>query len=247
MGDVRHNIPVFNTEERPWVTTGGRNWRDVIARGFTGNDRELYDIFAKNASSGDWTLSGIQRALKLNPGDAAALYERAQQYAYENGLQIPLLPSTPKPVNGIDYYNYGYGGEQQLTPDLNIGTVGGTPWKYNSIPNYLGNTDVPPEELASGGRPAPRGGLDGIHADPVIKRYLKGGGGGQDDDIPAMLSSNEYIVDADVVAALGDGNPDAGAKKLDQMRANIRRHKRSASPNSIPPKAKNPEQYLKGK
>ena len=86
-----------------------------------------------------------------------------------------------------------------------------------------------------------------IHADPVIKRYLRGGGGGQEDDIPAQLSAGEYVMDADVVAALGDGNPEAGARKLDKMRENIRTHKRSASAKKIPPKAKKPEQYLKGK
>jgi len=54
------------------------------------------------------------------------------------------------------------------------------------------------------------------------------------------------MMDADTVSALGDGNTDAGAKKLDQMRQNIRAHKRAAPKNKIPPKAKNPEAYLKG-
>ena len=91
------------------------------------------------------------------------------------------------------------------------------------------------------------GGLTDIQKDPVIHRYIKGGmSGGQDDNVNAMLSDGEYVMDADVVAALGDGNSDEGARKLDKMRENIRRHKRSASPKSIPPKAKNPEQYLKG-
>lgn len=74
--------------------------------------------------------------------------------------------------------------------------------------------------------------------------YLEGGSGGQDDDIHARLSPGEYVIDADVVSALGDGNNKAGAKKLDKMRENIRRHKRKAKPNAIPPKAKRPEQYF---
>ena len=53
-------------------------------------------------------------------------------------------------------------------------------------------------------------------------------------------------MDADVVAALGDGNTDAGAAKLDAMRENIRKHKRSAPPSKIPPKAKPVKAYLKG-
>jgi hypothetical protein len=54
------------------------------------------------------------------------------------------------------------------------------------------------------------------------------------------------VIDAESVAALGDGNNAAGAKKLDAMRHNIRKHKRGGPLSSIPPKAKRPEQYLKG-
>lgn len=76
--------------------------------------------------------------------------------------------------------------------------------------------------------------------------YARGGTAGQDDKVPAMLSHGEYVFDADTVAALGDGNNEAGAGALDRMRENIRRHKRSAPVSKIPPKAKAPEQYLKG-
>lgn len=75
---------------------------------------------------------------------------------------------------------------------------------------------------------------------------LRGGTSGQADQINARLSDGEYVFDADVVAALGDGNTEAGARKLDQMREQVRRHKRGASHKSIPPAAKNPMQYMKG-
>lgn len=77
-------------------------------------------------------------------------------------------------------------------------------------------------------------------------RLVQGGTGGQDDAVNARLSDGEYVFDADAVAALGDGNTEAGAAKLDKMRENIRAHKRSASPKKIPPKAKSLEQYLRG-
>ena len=51
------------------------------------------------------------------------------------------------------------------------------------------------------------------------------GAGGRADNIPANLSENEYVIDAETVALLGDGNPEAGARKLDEMREQIRRHK----------------------
>lgn len=77
--------------------------------------------------------------------------------------------------------------------------------------------------------------------------YLAGGSTGQADDVNANLSHGEYVFDADVVAALGDGNSEAGARKLDEMRERIRRHKRSAPANKIPPQAKDPMKYLGGK
>jgi hypothetical protein len=76
--------------------------------------------------------------------------------------------------------------------------------------------------------------------------YVQGAGGGQDDLIPAQLADGEYVFDAEIVAALGDGSNKEGAKKLDAMREAIRKHKRSGPLNTIPPKAKSPLAYLKG-
>lgn len=70
--------------------------------------------------------------------------------------------------------------------------------------------------------------------------------GGQDDVVPVAAAGGEYVMDADSVSALGDGNTEAGAAKLDQMRQNLRKHKRSAPSNKIPPKARSPLSYVKG-
>lgn len=76
--------------------------------------------------------------------------------------------------------------------------------------------------------------------------FVRGGTQGQADKVRALLSDGEYVVDSDVVSALGDGNNEAGARQLDRMRHNVRKHKRSAPPTKIPPKAKAPTQYMKG-
>ncbi len=70
---------------------------------------------------------------------------------------------------------------------------------------------------------------------------------GQSDKIDARLSGGEYIMDADIVSALGDGNTEAGAEQLDRMREAIREHKRSAPKGKIPPRAKSPLEYMKGR
>lgn len=97
------------------------------------------------------------------------------------------------------------------------------------------------QRFAKGG--APRGGLGmvGSHQGLVL-----GETGGQEDAVNARIADGEYIFDADTVAALGDGNTIAGAKKLDVMREEIRKHKRSAPASKIPPKAKNTKAYMKG-
>ena len=74
--------------------------------------------------------------------------------------------------------------------------------------------------------------------------YVKGKGDGQSDDIPAMLADGEYVFDADTVASLGNGSSDAGAKLLDHFRESLRKHKRSAPVDKIPPLA-SPLLYMK--
>ena len=81
----------------------------------------------------------------------------------------------------------------------------------------------------------------------AMGRYVKGGGTGVSDSIPAKLSDGEYVIDAQTVSMLGDGSSDAGAKKLDVMRENIRKHKGAAlSQGKFAPNAKAPLSYIKG-
>lgn len=76
-------------------------------------------------------------------------------------------------------------------------------------------------------------------------QHVTGHGGGQSDKVDARLSPGEYVMDADVVSALGDGDTTAGSKALDVMRNNIRSHKRGAPANKIPPMAKPAMAYLR--
>lgn len=77
-------------------------------------------------------------------------------------------------------------------------------------------------------------------------RYVRGGGTGTSDSIPAKLSDGEYVIDAQTVSMLGDGSSDAGAKKLDMMREQIRRQKGSSlAKGKFAPNAKSPLSYIK--
>jgi hypothetical protein len=80
-----------------------------------------------------------------------------------------------------------------------------------------------------------------------LSRYVEGGGTGRSDSIDAKLSDGEYVIDSETVALLGDGSSKAGAQRLDQFRANIRKQKGKAlSQGKISPDAHSPDRYLMG-
>lgn len=84
------------------------------------------------------------------------------------------------------------------------------------------------------------------HGGP-LSNLAKGSGSGRDDTINARLSDGEYVMDAETVALLGDGSTDAGAKRLDEMRKQIRMQKgKNLAKGKISPDAKSPLAYLKG-
>jgi len=78
----------------------------------------------------------------------------------------------------------------------------------------------------------------------IGNRYVKGDGDGTSDSVPAMLASGEFVIPADVVSGLGNGDNDAGAMVLDEFMEIIRSHKRSARPDDLPPDSKGPLSYL---
>lgn len=79
--------------------------------------------------------------------------------------------------------------------------------------------------------------------------YLRGATGGMADELdttidgeqPAKLSHGEFVVPADVVSHLGDGNSEAGAKKLYEMMDKVRRARTGKKDQAPPIKA---EKYM---
>ncbi len=56
-------------------------------------------------------------------------------------------------------------------------------------------------------KPLARGGL-------ASSGLIQGPGGGQDDRVPMTIPADSYVIPADVVSGLGDGNPTEGAQRL---------------------------------
>lgn len=107
---------------------------------------------------------------------------------------------------------------------------------YSSAPT----TSAPaPTGMAAGGLTAAHG------------RYLQGSTDGMADELPssidgkdpAALSHGEFVVPADVVSHLGNGNSDAGAKKLYQMMDRIREARTGTKKQG---KQINPDKFMPG-
>jgi hypothetical protein len=115
----------------------------------------------------------------------------------------------------IDYYNYGYKPEVQ----------------------YYGPDQTQDQQQQQPVVAAARGG--------PLSSAVTGPGTGRSDSIDAKLSDGEYVLDATTVSLLGDGSSKAGAKKLDQMRKNIWKHKgQGMAKGNFGPDAKAPEEYM---
>jgi hypothetical protein len=68
---------------------------------------------------------------------------------------------------------------------------------------------------------------------------------GGSNPVPAKIADGEYVFPAAFVSALGGGDNKRGAEILDGLRTKLRAHKRGAPLDKIPPKAKDPIDYIK--
>lgn len=81
-----------------------------------------------------------------------------------------------------------------------------------------------------------------IETPPGLGVYIQGCSKGQDDEVNAKVSHGEFVIPADVVSDIGDGNNEAGANELYTMMKNVRIHK--GKKNKLPPKAKSLASYM---
>jgi hypothetical protein len=139
---------------------------------------------------------------------------------------------TQRPMGDVDWLTYG------TRPEL-------------TFFDYAARSNPAPVTTPVPGNPA-----GPIMYDEPVPRFAKGGrsefavngaGTGRSDDIPAVLSDGEYVIDAETVALLGDGSSKAGAKKLDELRIKVRKHKgQKLAKGRFSANAKKPEAYLSG-
>ena len=67
---------------------------------------------------------------------------------------------------------------------------------------------------------------------------INGPGDGKSDDIPAMLSVGEHVIDAATVSDLGNGDNNTGHKRIEEMKQKIRNNAGRKNPRKASPKQK---------
>lgn len=65
---------------------------------------------------------------------------------------------------------------------------------------------------------------------------IYGPGDGKSDDIPANLSNNEHVIDSSTISDLGNGDPDSGHARMEQIKTEIRRRAGRRNPHKPTPK-----------
>ena len=189
---------------------------------------------ANNTTNTSTTTTGTGRTTApASAAEKARAIDMAPTYAY---LQ-PTMLTTGKAGSSMPLFT---GLDPKLASILSRAKGGSI---HPNLQRVLSDRGYNPVEMVAGPE-------DRYYARHAKRGFaVNGPGTGQSDDIPTMLADGEYVFDADTVAALGDGSTKAGAAALDKMREEIRKHKRSAPVDKIPPKARSPLDYLarKGK
>lgn len=146
-----------------------------------------------------------------------------------------------------DYYRYGMGRALDIPEDADLSRATSPYAGYGpgtlGAETYRAVSGMPQQPVGMA-----HGGDMGYSRGSSRESFaVEGPGTGRSDDIPAVLSDGEYVIDAETVALLGDGSSKAGAKKLDEMRVKIRKHKgKNLAKGKFSVNAKHPEAYMSG-
>lgn len=214
---------------------------DPNRRPGSGGQRYFSDMAYVNPSDTEATQAAKQR---IAQGASDIVAANRENPAYEARKDIVRtapastgmlsMPSPSKPASGIagvlspDMMRKKYAGQNAITDKTNMPEESFEPWQRT------------PQEAAQGG-------LMGM----AKGRYLRGDTDGMADKLntsidntqPAKLSHGEFVIPADVVSHLGNGNSDAGAKKLYSMMDKIRMARTGTKKQG---KEINPDKFMPG-
>jgi hypothetical protein len=184
----------------------------AVKKTFTNPDDTLnIGKILQAAGGGLGALAGLMGANRPTTTPSGYQGGIPQLAAIRTAIPQPTrTPYTGKPSMGTRYFT----DTQYVSPT----DAAATRTAQQELVQQLGQLAQQPVRAAQGGLMAAKG------------RYLRGSTDGMADKLntsiegkqPAKLSHGEFVVPADVVSHLGNGNSDAGAKKLYQMMDRIR-------------------------
>lgn len=177
----------------------------------TGNQNPVQQGQSSAAAAGKPLAQQIKDALNGNGGLNKAALAALAAYLLNKGDDKGSGGTFTAPNMNLKYQR----GRVAQDPGRRPGAA--NPGGYFTPVTYAaqGGLMAPARRMATGG------GIEGL---------LKGPGDGLSDDIPAtidgqdpaQLATGEFVVSADVVSALGGGDTDAGAKRLEEMMSRVR-------------------------
>lgn len=223
---------------------------------------DLVDYFSPISYDGSTLYSATPSEQAIDTGAYAAGLQAANQSSIAD-LVSNLFKNAPSALGGVAKGLLGQGStDLKSYAQNNAGALTGLLGLYalmgGNKPKMAGYAGSIPKLTASRqavAQPAGRrlGGEAGRYLTDVVYKadggYLRGATGGMADELdttidgeqPAKLSHGEFVIPADVVSHLGDGNSEAGAKKLYAMMDKVRQARTGKKDQAPPIKA---EKYM---
>ena len=180
--------------------TGGAEEEEEVVEGFDVTPGSISNIVAQ-AKRRDPSLRFLPQTQFAQPGFFTAAEGGIARLGYDEGAneKINMIRDMLK---------------RKADDDLISEITGATQEEINQVKNSMaggGIADLPKVRMLEGGVPE----IDYRQSGGFVPMGKKE----KADDVPAMLSKNEFVMTADAVRGMGDGNVEKGAQKMyDQMR-----------------------------
>ena len=209
-----------------------------------GGGTSLADRTARDMSGTDWNRYGFNpeksffNNVPQRAANGASPLPVAEKSFFNNVPQRAANGASPLPVAEPPSYTVVPHSNDRYIPPTEIFAANGAP-PLAALP--VAKVPLPPNLVA------PPEKKPMAVKRPSKSFAVQGAGDGRSDDIPAVLSDGEYVMDAETVALLGNGSNKAGAAQLDRLRANMRKHKgKELAKGRFSVNAKNPQAYMAG-